>query len=88
MEDVIYARPISIKYSAKSSNRAFKEKFHLLLGRKTYEIFAAYWPYQEEDAPHCGIAKLFNGIKKYAVSRSGEAIRAGRAQCSCVTSPM
>src|SRR5438874_4431929 len=50
----------------------FSEKFDLLLGRKTYEIFAAYWPYQDEDAPHGGIAKLFNDIKKYAVSRSGE----------------
>jgi dihydrofolate reductase len=53
-------------------DRVFKEKFDLLLGRKTYEIFAAYWPYYHEDAPHGGIAKLFNDIKKYAVSRSGE----------------
>ena len=53
-------------------DRVFKEKFDLLLGRKTYEIFAAYWPYQDDDAPHGGIAKLFKGIKKYAVSRSGE----------------
>jgi dihydrofolate reductase len=51
---------------------AFKEKFDLLLGRKTYEIFAAYWPYYEEDAAHGGIAKLFKEIKKYAVSRGGE----------------
>jgi dihydrofolate reductase len=49
----------------------FKD-FDLLLGRKTYEIFAAYWPYQDEDAPHGGIAKAFNDVKKYAVSRSGE----------------
>src|SRR5437016_7277923 len=53
-------------------DRVFKEKFDLLLGRKTYEIFAAYWPYYEEDAPHGGIAKQFNEIKKYAVSRSGK----------------
>jgi dihydrofolate reductase len=52
--------------------RVFQEKFDLLLGRKTYEIFAAYWPYQDEGAPHGGIAKVFNNIKKYAVSRSGE----------------
>src|SRR5438046_1927797 len=50
----------------------FKDKFDLLLGRKTYEIFAAYWPYYEEDAPHGSIAKLFKAIKKYAVSRSGK----------------
>jgi dihydrofolate reductase len=53
-------------------DRVFKKKFDLLLGRRTYEIFAAYWPYQDEDAPHGGIAKLFNGIKKYPVSHSGE----------------
>jgi dihydrofolate reductase len=49
----------------------FKE-FDLLLGRKTYEIFAAYWPYYYENGPHGSIAKLFNEIKKYVVSRSGE----------------
>src|SRR5258707_14492840 len=53
-------------------DRLFKEKFDLLLGRKTYEIFAAYWPYYDEGGSDGGIAKLFNEIKKYAVSRSGE----------------
>ena len=53
-------------------DRVFKEKFDLLLGRKTYEIFAAYWPYYDENVSHGSIAKLFNEIKKYAVSRSGE----------------
>jgi dihydrofolate reductase len=52
--------------------RLFNEPFDLLLGRKTYEIFAAYWPYYDEGATHGGIATTFNGIKKYAVSRSGE----------------
>lgn len=46
--------------------------FDLLLGRKTYEIFAAYWPYYEEDDPHGGIAAVFKDIRKYVVSRSGE----------------
>ena len=52
-------------------DRLFKN-FDLLLGRKTYEIFAAYWPYYDEGGSDGGIAKLFNEIKKYAVSRSGE----------------
>src|SRR5919199_4769075 len=50
-------------------DRLFSEPFDLLLGRKTYEIFAAYWPYQDTQR---GIAKLFKESKKYVVSRSGE----------------
>ena len=53
-------------------DRVFKEKFDLLLGRKTYEIFAGYWPYYKEDAPAGGVAKAFKQAKKYVVSRSGE----------------
>ena len=48
------------------------QNFDLLLGRKTYEIFAGYWPYFDEDAPHGNIVALFKLVKKYVVSRSGE----------------
>jgi dihydrofolate reductase len=41
----------------------------LLLGRKTYDIFAGYWPHQE-DGPDGGIASLFNSVPKYVASRS------------------
>ena len=51
--------------------RLFEGDFALLLGRKTYEIFAAYWPYYDESA-HNEIATLFNRITKYVVSRSGQ----------------
>ncbi len=37
----------------------------LLLGRKTYQIWAAYWPNAPADDP---IAKKFNRIPKYVVS--------------------
>jgi dihydrofolate reductase len=36
----------------------------LLLGRRTYDIFAAYWPHQNG-----GIADLFNRLPKYVASR-------------------
>ena len=39
----------------------------LLLGRKTYDIFAAFWPHQEE-GPDGEIAALFNRIPKYVAS--------------------
>jgi len=43
--------------------------YDLLLGRKTYEIFAAYWPYKKGDDPFA--AKL-NRSKKYVVSTTLE----------------
>ncbi len=39
----------------------------LLLGRKTYEIFADYWPSAPEEIPFTG---LLNGVPKYVASRS------------------
>jgi dihydrofolate reductase len=60
------------KEAGEEIQRLFQEKFDLLLGRKTYEIFAAYWPYYKEDAPAGSIAKAFKVAKKYVVSRSGE----------------
>src|SRR2546423_3247664 len=40
----------------------------LLLGRRTYDIFAAYWPYQEGGQDN-EIATLFNTVPKYVASR-------------------
>ena len=39
----------------------------VVLGRKTYEIFEAYWPFQPEDNP---IAKTLNAARKYVASRT------------------
>jgi dihydrofolate reductase len=39
----------------------------LLLGRRTYEIFEAYWPYQSADNP---IAQTLNAAKKHVASRT------------------
>lgn len=39
----------------------------LVLGRFTYDIFEAYWPYQGDDHP---IARTFNAARKYVASRT------------------
>jgi dihydrofolate reductase len=67
-----WAMPYFDQEFGEEIDRVFKEKFDLLLGRRTYEIFAAYWPYYAEEAPAGDIAKLFKQIKKYVVSRSGD----------------
>lgn len=43
----------------------FTRPFALLLGRKTYEIFAAYWPHQSGE-----IADPFNAATKYVATSS------------------
>jgi len=39
----------------------------LLLGRRTYDIFAAYWPFQPAEHP---VAARFAAIPRYVVSRT------------------
>ena len=46
----------------------FESPFELLLGRRTYDIFASYWPHVAEGAPHRGIADLFNGTVKHVAT--------------------
>lgn len=48
----------------------FSRPFDLLLGRKTYDIFAAHWPYQDNDP----IAESFNGVTKYVATRGNAAL--------------
>jgi dihydrofolate reductase len=48
----------------------FAEPFDLLLGRRTYDIFAAYWPYaQGENEP---LGRAFDRAGKYVVTRGDQ----------------
>lgn len=44
---------------------SFAKPFDLLLGRRTYQIFAAHWPFTGEEP-----AALFNGVTKYVATSS------------------
>ena len=50
--------------------RVMGKPFDLVLGRKTYEIFAAYWPHATEEQG----AKPLNDAKKYVASRTLESL--------------
>jgi dihydrofolate reductase len=48
---------------------AYKGTDALLLGRRTYDIFAGFWPHQDESGMDGDIATLFNRVPKYVASR-------------------
>jgi dihydrofolate reductase len=43
-------------------------EYDLLLGKRTYDIFAAYWPYNQDDP----IGEKFQRINKYVLTHSDE----------------
>ena len=74
---VPYADPAIGRGTAENSGRPYD----LLLGRKTFDIFAAYWPHVDVDpasssfaAGMAEIADNFNRATKYVASRSRPAL--------------
>ena len=59
-----WTAPYFDDFSGKIMAEQMREPFSLLLGRKTFEIFASYWPQHEDQWP--GV----NAAIKYVVSRS------------------
>lgn len=44
--------------------------YDLLLGKRTYDIFSAYWPYNQDNP----IGEKFQGINKYVLTHSDQAL--------------
>jgi len=60
--------PYFDEFAGKIMGEQMGHSFDLLLGRKTYDIFAAYWPKQSEANP---VTKPFNSATKYVATRQG-----------------
>jgi dihydrofolate reductase len=61
-----WAMPFSDDASGQVIGEIVAGAFDMLLGRRTYEIFAGYWPHHGDNP----IGKAFNKAVKYVVSRS------------------
>lgn len=65
-----WVAPLADEAFGRAVGTLFAQPFDLLLGRRTYEIFAAHWPFVEggdDDA----IAKPFDAATKYVATRAG-----------------
>ena len=60
--------PLMDEVAGEKIMAAYEDTDALLLGRKTYDIFAAYWP-NAEGGEDNEIARLFNSVPKYVASR-------------------
>jgi dihydrofolate reductase len=52
----------------------FSQPFELLLGRRTYDIFAAYWPRVRADSASHAIADLFNSVPKHVATHRSDTL--------------
>ncbi len=62
-----WTAPYFDEFAGKVMGEQMANPFDLLLGKKTYDIFAAYWPKQSEDNP---VTKPFNEAHKYVASHT------------------
>jgi dihydrofolate reductase len=61
-----WTEPFWSEQTSESVGALFAEPFDLLLGRRTYDIFAAHWPYYDDNP----IGRAFNSAAKYVVTSS------------------
>ncbi len=74
--------PLFDEVSGAAVGELFERPFDLLLGRKTYDIFAAHWPFiqvdpaaSEFDARQADIARKFGALTKYVATHRPESLR-------------
>src|SRR2546422_1279307 len=66
--------PYADEAIAKDLQDLFSQPFELLLGRRTYEIFAVYWPRVPVDSDSRAIADLFNSVPKHVATHRSDTL--------------
>lgn len=61
--------PVSDEQVGAAVGTLFARPFDLLLGRRTYDIFAAFWPYVGQEGDDGGIGTALNAATKYVLTR-------------------
>ena len=66
--------PYADEAAGKDLEELMSQPFDLLLGRRTYDIFAAYWPRVPEGSGSRGIADKFNSASKFVATHRPDAL--------------
>lgn len=66
--------PYSDEAIGQDLQKLFSQPFELLLGRRTYDIWAAYWPHVPEKSGSRGIADLFNSVPKHVATHRADTL--------------
>lgn len=60
--------PYADEVFGQAMQNLFSQPFELLLGRRTYDIFAGYWPKIKDNSEDFSIANLFNSVAKHVAT--------------------
>ena len=60
--------PLADEAFGQAMQTLFSQPFELLLGRRTYDIFAGYWPHVEHQSDDRSLADLFNRVPKHVAT--------------------
>ncbi|MET0717487.1 MAG: dihydrofolate reductase family protein [Pseudoxanthomonas sp.] len=66
--------PHADQATGKAIGESFSRPFDLVLGRRTYDIFAGYWPHAPDNGGDGGIAALFNAATKHVATHRPESL--------------
>lgn len=66
--------PYSDQAIGQDLQELFSQPFELLLGRRTYDIWAAYWPHVPADSGSRAIADLFNSVPKHVATHRSDTL--------------
>lgn len=66
--------PYSDDVTGKAIETLHAEAFELLLGRRTYDLFAGYWPQVAAESPSGAIADVFNAAPKRVATHRREGL--------------
>ena len=66
-----WSAPYADEASGKEVQELLSQPFELLLGRRTYDIWAAYWPHVQAGSGPVEIAGKFNTTRKHVATHHG-----------------